>query len=126
MLATMLEWGGLKLGKEDFSVIDGDGKLNLQESFDIISSVADKSDFEFCKESEDNPYVLMFMNNEEKFVMEVNMLTFAFKLIYAHSLMSGFLDTGWHEDITKEGLLDQVMIEFKEPVSILRKYYEKG
>ena len=122
MLATMWEWGGLKLDKEDFKVVKGNA--NLDDNFEKISEIAELNGFEYYGQNEDNKYVSMFMNQNNKIILEVSILTFNFKLVYANQMMSGFLDTGWHENITRDELLHQVMLEFIEPVSILRKYYE--
>lgn len=110
------------MDKEDFKVVKGN--VNLEDNFNKILKIADENGFEYYGANEDNQNILMFMNQKNKIIFEVSLLTFSFKMVYANQMMSGFLDTGWHENITKEGLLQQVMLEFIEPVSILRKYYE--
>ena len=99
--------------------------IDVEENKADIEMLMNENGFRFSKVAENRPYTMLFWNEDENVICEVNSINFAFKLLYANPLMTGFLDTGWHDDIRISGFLKQVMIEFKEPVSLLRKYYEK-
>lgn len=109
--------------KGDFSVVRNN--IDVMENMANIEDIMNCQGFEFVKISDDNRNIAMFINKKTMVIAEANIISFSFKLVYANTLMRGFLDTGWLDKLSEE-LLHQVMLEFIEPVSILRSYYEQS
>lgn len=104
-----------------FKVVEKKTTEEIQERNEYLIDSMEMRMFEFVKEQNDK---FLFIDKSEMVICEVNPRTNVYSFVYANQEMYGFLTSGPLENVFDIPLFDQAFIQFKEPVGVLREYYE--